>query len=260
MFGVQKMIDKNTQIEQKFYTLLKNNDIEFDKNLRGVIAFFFSSDKHFSQKDIEHYIKEKNLEIDHSSIKKLLELLCDYGFAKKQQFEDGIVRYEHLHINDHHDHFICIRCHKIIEFHSPQLENQQLAEARSAGFHPFWHKMEIYGLCNECFGTSEGVSMPLTMMKPGTNIKITEILKCPADSDTHNMSLKKRLSKNVTYNSLNRHRFHGMRHRLQDIGLVPGTRANVISSHMGLIVLAVRGQRIAVGRGMSNRVMVEIDD
>ena len=62
---------------------------------------------------------------------------------------------------------------------------------------------------------------------------------------------------------------HGLRHgqalgwgfekRLMDMGLTPGTRVTVVKScpFRGPVEIAVRGSRLALGRGMADRVFVE---
>ncbi|HDJ04445.1 ferrous iron transport protein A [Candidatus Bathyarchaeota archaeon] len=53
----------------------------------------------------------------------------------------------------------------------------------------------------------------------------------------------------------------GLRKRLVDMGLTPGTRVTVIKSapFRGPMEILVRGSRLALGRGMAERVYVEID-
>lgn len=52
----------------------------------------------------------------------------------------------------------------------------------------------------------------------------------------------------------------GLERRLADMGLTPGTRVTVVKSaplHGPLEVL-VRGSRLAIGRGMAERIYVEV--
>ncbi|HIE14725.1 TPA: ferrous iron transport protein A [Candidatus Bathyarchaeota archaeon] len=53
----------------------------------------------------------------------------------------------------------------------------------------------------------------------------------------------------------------GLRKRLMDMGLTPGTRITVIKSAPfgGPVEILVRGSRLALGRGMAERIYVEID-
>ena len=49
--------------------------------------------------------------------------------------------------------------------------------------------------------------------------------------------------------------------RLMDMGLTPGTRVSIVKSapFHGPIEIRVRGSRLAVGRGMAERIFVEKD-
>ena len=49
---------------------------------------------------------------------------------------------------------------------------------------------------------------------------------------------------------------HGIKKRLSEIGLVPGTKITVIQNGGGPFIIEVRGSRIVLGRGIAHRVMV----
>ncbi len=65
-----------------------------------------------------------------------------------------------------------------------------------------------------------------------------------------------------------RHREHrragrgwGFRKRLEDMGLTPGTRITVMKTapFHGPLEVYVRGSRLALGKGMAERIFVEIE-
>ena len=49
-----------------------------------------------------------------------------------------------------------------------------------------------------------------------------------------------------------------MLRRLSALGLTPGVELSVVQNTGGALLLSVRGSRIALGRGMSQRVMVSL--
>ena len=51
----------------------------------------------------------------------------------------------------------------------------------------------------------------------------------------------------------------GFRRRLEDMGLTPGTKVTVVKSapFKGPLEIYVRGSRLAIGRGMAERIFVE---
>jgi DtxR family Mn-dependent transcriptional regulator len=55
--------------------------------------------------------------------------------------------------------------------------------------------------------------------------------------------------------------FHAKR-RLEDMGLTPGTRIRIlrVAPFGGPIEISVRGSRLAIGRGMSRRIVVKVEE
>ena len=66
---------------------------------------------------------------------------------------------------------------------------------------------------------------------------------------------------NVTSISAGYGRGWGSEKRLMDMGLTPGTRVIVVKSapFHGPVEILVRGSRLALGRGMAERIFVEIE-
>jgi len=58
-----------------------------------------------------------------------------------------------------------------------------------------------------------------------------------------------------------RRRGWGFQRRLMDMGLTPGTGITVVKSAplRGPVEVLVRGSRLALGRGMAERIFVEVD-
>lgn len=57
------------------------------------------------------------------------------------------------------------------------------------------------------------------------------------------------------------HRRWGFQRRLEDMGLTPGTKVMVVKSapFHGPIEIHVRGSRLAIGRGMAERILVSAE-
>lgn len=53
----------------------------------------------------------------------------------------------------------------------------------------------------------------------------------------------------------------GFQRRLEDMGFTPGTKVTVVKSapFHGPIELQVRGSRLAIGRGMAERILVRVE-
>ncbi len=72
------------------------------------------------------------------------------------------------------------------------------------------------------------------------------------------MSLSKvSIGKKVVLNNIN----YGLslKKKLQDMGLTPGVRFSIISkTNSGPIIIEIRGARLALGRGIAEKIDVEI--
>ncbi|NLL11926.1 MAG: hypothetical protein GX267_00835 [Fibrobacter sp.] len=224
---------KHKQILIECLEFLKNNGITVDDDLRRLIVFFFSADHHVALEDIRRFVQEHKIKISDSAIRDAFSLLVEYGFAIERVFGDNMVRYEHLHLGEHHDHFYCLKCGKIIEFYSPEIEDWQVRVAKDHEFHSFDHKMQIHGLCKQCFGTSK--LMPLSKVETGGKFRIIEI----SDKEQFYQGCK-------------------MVQRMMEIGILPGTEGTVITNHGGRIVLLINNSRVALGRGMSQGIKVTL--
>ncbi|MGQ9550896.1 MAG: FeoA family protein [Candidatus Bathycorpusculaceae bacterium] len=88
--------------------------------------------------------------------------------------------------------------------------------------------------------SSEGHEMPLTALRAGETGILTHIRA------SHGRG---------------RGRGWGFEKRLMDMGLTPGTRVTVVKSapFHGPLEIIVRGSRLALGRGMAERIFVEIE-
>ncbi len=153
-----------------------------------------------------------------------MRLLCDLGIAQKVRLGERIV-YEHLHLQHHHDHMICIRCGRITEFENPRIEQEQLAACEQAGFRPLLHRLEIRGLCNDC-AASLPPTQPLVSCLPGEDVEIAQVLGGK-----------------------------GMSHRLYAMGLVPGAKVRLLAAE-GPVAIQLGNSRVALGRGQAARVIV----
>lgn len=224
---------KHKQILIECLEFLKNNGITVDDDLRRLIGFFFSTDHHMALEDIRRFVHEHKINLSDSAIRDAFSLLVEYGFAIERIFGDNMVRYEHLHLGEHHDHFYCLKCGKIIEFFSPEIEDWQIRVAKNHEFHAFDHKMQIHGLCKQCFGTSK--PMPLSKVETGGKFRIVEI----SDKEQFYQGCK-------------------MVQRLTDMGMLRGTEGTVITNHGGRIVLLINNSRVALGRGMSQIIQVTL--
>ena len=165
------MNNRHEQEKKQFKALFKQEGVEDFTNRFQILDVFLKTDNHVTCKDMAAILEKDGIILEPDYVCETMELLCRFGFAHKVEFYDGLIRYEHRHLGLHHDHMICTKCGKIIEFRDEMLEKQQANLAAAYGFHMLQHKMEIYGICAECLKHRE-MLIPLCRARQGEFVTI----------------------------------------------------------------------------------------
>ncbi len=115
-----------------------------------------STQQHLSAEDIYRVLLDSDEEIGLATIYRVLTQFEGAGLVIRHHFEGGQAVFE-LDRGKHHDHLICIKCGKIVEFVNSSIEEQQKKIAQDAGFKITDHSLIIYGECNEseCSGSKQ---------------------------------------------------------------------------------------------------------
>lgn len=117
-----------------------------------ILRAFIAAGRHLSAEELYLLVKKSHPRIGYATVYRTLKLLADAGLAEERRFEDGFTRYEYKATDGHHDHLICTRCGRIIEFENERIEQLQQDVARKNKFQVQSHKLELYGLCSDCQG------------------------------------------------------------------------------------------------------------
>ena len=105
--------------------------------------------RHLTAEDIYQIVKEKNIDISLATIYRVLTQFEVAGLVKRHNFSNGCSIFEIEH-GDHHDHLICIKCGKVVEFTDKIIEDRQCEIAKDVGFSIHDHHLTIYGICKNC--------------------------------------------------------------------------------------------------------------
>ena len=108
-----------------------------------------SSSHHLSAEDIYRVLIEQNEEVGVATIYRVLSQFEESGIVQKLNFENNQAGYE-LCGAEHHDHLVCVKCNKIIEFQDDVIEKHQIQIAKKHGFDLTDHSLYLYGLCEDC--------------------------------------------------------------------------------------------------------------
>jgi Fur family ferric uptake transcriptional regulator len=110
-----------------------------------------SGTHHFSAEEIYKLLVADKEDIGLATVYRVLTQFEAAGLVHRHNFEGGMSVFE-LNSGEHHDHLVCIRCGKIEEFISAEIEDIQQTIAARAGFTITDHDLNIYGICQACQG------------------------------------------------------------------------------------------------------------
>ncbi|RJQ50537.1 MAG: Fur family transcriptional regulator [Desulfobacteraceae bacterium] len=215
--------------KEQLQKLFQQEHIDQFEDRYNILEVFLQIEGHVTAAELSRKLKESRFDYGPDFVRDTLKLMCRFGFAQKNRFDNGQVRYEHRHLGQHHDHLICIKCRKILEFTDEAIEQLQVRVASSHGFLMLQHKMELYGICDGCLNSRVDM-MPLTMAKQGERLIV-----CDFTGGTTS------------------------RMRLMTMGLRIGDQVEVITNMgEGRLVIASMGKRFVMGRGLAEKVMVRL--
>ena len=218
----------HNQEKEQFKKLFKQEQIDCFEDRFKILEVFLKTEKHVTIDELKALLDQSDLVLDTEFVRETMKLLCRFGFAQKSQFDNGELRYEHRHLGQHHDHMVCTKCRKIIEFEEDRLEELQIRIAAAKGFHMLQHRMEIYGICAECL---KGRIQLMTLITAKSGEKL--VLK------DFSGGLSARM-------------------RLLSMGLRLGDEIEVISNNsQGQIAIAADYKRYVLGRGLAQKILVE---
>ena len=218
------------QEKQQFKKLFKQERIDHFEERFKVLETFLQTEKHVTVEEVIQLVEKNGWELEPEFVRETLQLMCRFGFAQQSRFDNSVILYEHRHLGQHHDHMICTKCRKILEFEEDRIEQLQIKIAAAQGFHVLQHKLEIYGICNRCLEDRIQL-MPLSLAKPREHLVIRE---------TRGGA--------------------GSKMRLLTMGLRKGDRIEVITNNgYGQLAIAADLKRYVLGRGLAEKIMVEPD-
>lgn len=225
------MINTHEHEKKQFKRLFQQQGIDrFDSRFM-VLEAFLKLEHHVTISDLLAQLEEDKVPLEKELVFSSMDLLCRFGFATKIEFEDKETQYEHRHLGLHHDHMVCTKCGMILEFKDEAIEKQQLIVAEAYGFHMLQHKMEIYGICSNCLKDRSPL-VPLHKAKKGEKLIVKEL------EAGKQMQL-----------------------RISSMGLKIGDPVEIVSSGFGgQVVIATGENRMVLGKGMAEKIMVQLFD
>ncbi|MEQ3640225.1 MULTISPECIES: ferric iron uptake transcriptional regulator [Alteromonas] len=106
------------------------------------------NNQHISAEDVYKILIEQDEEIGLATVYRVLNQFDDAGILNRHHFEGGKSVFEISH-KDHHDHLVCLKCGKVIEFEDDIIEQRQEMVAKQHNIKLTHHSLYLYGECTD---------------------------------------------------------------------------------------------------------------
>lgn len=102
--------------------------------------------QHISAEDVYKLLIEQGEEIGLATVYRVLNQFDDAGILNRHHFEGGKSVFE-ISQKAHHDHLVCLKCGKVVEFEDELIEQRQEEIARQHKMKLTHHSLYLYGEC-----------------------------------------------------------------------------------------------------------------
>jgi Fur family ferric uptake transcriptional regulator len=134
----------------RFERYLRERRQPVTRQRREVLAAVLRLGGHPSVERIQHDLAQRGVRVGTATIYRTLDLLVESGLVREHDFGEGFRRFEPAAGPVRHEHLICERCARVMEFSNERLERMLEMIADESEFLHRRHRVEVYGLCAEC--------------------------------------------------------------------------------------------------------------
>ena len=137
------------EADKTFSEFLEKKDLKLTTQRRTILHQAMR-EGHFSAEDLLKFSKKEDPTVSKATVYRTLALLKESNVLEEQDFGDGKKLYERAQGRKHHDHLVCIKCGRILEFENEAIERLQDSEAKKHSFKIVYHSLKLFGFCQNC--------------------------------------------------------------------------------------------------------------
>lgn len=145
----------NETAAQKFEVLLARRGLKYTYERKHIFEEVHHYKHHFDADSLYEHFKKKGFRIARDTVYRTIPLLLESGVIQKSVGEGKREFYEPT-TKGHHDHMVCVRCGKIIEFICDEIEALQDKVCANHQFKLIFHDHRLFGECKACHAAKPG--------------------------------------------------------------------------------------------------------
>ena len=135
---------------EQFQGLLKEKGLKYTFERKTIFEEVSRLREHFDADSLYERFKRKGFRISRDTVYRTLPLLLESRVVQKSAGSGKREFFERIGNKGHHDHMVCVKCGKIIEFQCEEIEKMQDKIAEQYGFQLRFHDHRLFGICKNC--------------------------------------------------------------------------------------------------------------
>jgi len=137
--------------EERFreYLASRPEPMRFTSPQRDLVRHIFARHQHFDPDELLQDLKRAKSSVSRATVYRTLAKLVDAGLLRRLEIGNRTV-YDHDYGYPWHEHLVCQKCGRMIEFTSEAIAQAVKAVAAQHRFRADGHDLIVKGTCAEC--------------------------------------------------------------------------------------------------------------
>jgi Fur family peroxide stress response transcriptional regulator len=133
---------------KKLEEVCRERGVPFTTQRRTVLEVLLERGDHPTADQIFEAVKVRNPRIARRTVYRVLDALAELGLIRRVHHPGAAARFDAKTYRHHH--LVCIRCNKIVDLESPDLDSIPLPKGKPHGFDVRDFSVQLMGICPEC--------------------------------------------------------------------------------------------------------------
>jgi Fur family ferric uptake transcriptional regulator len=135
---------------ERFERFLHQKDLRLTEARAAIVEAALARQGHYPIEELIADLKQRGIRGSKATVYRTLPLLAEAGILQPAIVAGDSKSYETTFGRHHHDHILCTRCGRVVEFEFEAFEILQKEVAARYGFRLEGHHHELVGICPDC--------------------------------------------------------------------------------------------------------------